>query len=99
MASSRAYSRSRRSPRLPVFIQRRAERLEQFAIDRIAVGQIAVGNVFGMPLHAERKVWRAVDADGLDRVVFRHALDDDALARFEDALAVQRIDADFFRIE
>ena len=47
-----------------------------------------------MPLHAERKARRIGNPDRLDGAVFRHALDDDPLARFEDALAVQRIHAD-----
>ena len=47
-----------------------------------------------MPLHAERKAGRVGDPDRLDGAVLRHALDHDALAGFEDALAVQRIDAD-----
>ena len=61
--------------------QRGAERLEQFAIDRIAVGY-----VLGVPLRAEGKTWRVGDADGLDGVVLGDALDDDPLAGFENAL-------------
>ncbi len=37
---------------------------------------------------------RVGDADRLDRAVLGDALDDDALARLEDALAVQRVHAD-----
>src|SRR5580700_2113741 len=77
--------------RLPVLRQRRAERLEQFAIHWIAVGL-----VFGVPLYAERKTRRVGDVNGLDGAVLRNAFDDHALARFEDALAVQRVDADRF---
>ena len=47
-----------------------------------------------MPLYTERKARRASDPDGFDGAVLRHALDDDPLARFQDALTVQRIDAD-----
>src|SRR5579859_971038 len=69
--------------------QRRAERLEKRAIDRIALRII-----LGMPLHPERKAARIGDADRLDRAVLRHALDHDPLAGLEDALSVQRIDPD-----
>src|SRR5947209_13906529 len=74
---------------LLIFRHRSAERFEQCAIDRAALRL-----VFGMPLHAERKARRIGDADRLDRVVLGYAFDDDALARLENALAVQRIDAD-----
>src|SRR5260370_37661703 len=47
-----------------------------------------------MPLNAEGKARRVGDADGLDRAVLRHALDDNPLAGLEDALTVQRVDAD-----
>ena len=69
--------------------QRLAERLEQLAVDRVALRV-----VLRMPLHAERKARRVGDADRLDGAVFRNALDHDALAGLEDALAVQRVDAD-----
>src|SRR6202035_2375872 len=93
-----AIGSARRGPRphactaLPaplILHQRLAERLEQCAVDRIAVGL-----VLGMPLHAERKTRRVGDGDGLDGLVLRHALDDDAFARLEDALTVQRVDPD-----
>jgi hypothetical protein len=71
--------------------QRRAESFEQFAIHRIVLRV-----VFGMPLHAEGEARRLGDADRLDRAVIGHALDHDALARLEDALAVERIDANAF---
>ena len=64
--------------------QRVAERLEQRAVDRIALRI-----VFGMPLHAERKARRVGDPDRLDGAVFRDALDHDPLARLQDALPVQ----------
>src|SRR5580692_8124278 len=67
--------------------QRLAERLEQRAVDRVAVRII-----FGVPLHAERKARRVRDADRLDGTVFCHAFDHDALARLQDALAMQRVD-------
>src|SRR5262249_19531747 len=82
------------SPRPLLFQERRAERFEQFTIDRIASRL-----VFGMPLHAERKARGLGDPDRLDRAVIRHAFDDDALAGFENALAVQRIDANAFGAE
>ena len=69
--------------------QRLAERLEQRAVDRVALRI-----VFGVPLHAERKARRVRNPDRLDGAVLRHALDHDPLARLEDALAVQRVDAD-----
>ena len=72
-----------------VDFQRRAERLEQLAIDRIVLRV-----VFGVPLHAERKAGRVGDADRLDRAVFRHALDHHASSGLVDALTVQRVDAD-----
>jgi len=49
-----------------------------------------------MPLHAERKARRFGDADGLDRFVPRHTLDNNASARLENALAVQGIDPNAF---
>src|SRR6202035_2836156 len=77
------------SPGPLILHQRRAERLEQCAIDRIAIGL-----VLGMPLHAERKARRIRNGDGLDGFVLGDAPEDDALAGLEDALAVQRIDPD-----
>src|SRR5439155_23076263 len=47
-----------------------------------------------MPLHAERKARRVGNPDRLDRAVLRNALDDHPFPRFENALTVQRIDAD-----
>src|SRR5215472_5102322 len=76
-------------PAAPRLLHRRAERFEQFAIDRIAVGA-----VLGVPLYAERKARRVGDADRLDRIVLGNTLDHDALARLQDALAVQRINPD-----
>src|ERR1700733_14778095 len=78
-----------RQPSRAARSQRRAERLEQRAVDRVAMRI-----VFGVPLHAERKARGIRDADRLDGAVFRHALDDDALAGLQDALPVQRIDLD-----
>ena len=74
--------------------QRLAEGLEQRAVDRIALRI-----VFRMPLHAERKAGRIRDPDRLDGAVLRHALDHHPLAGLEDALAVQRVDADFLASE
>ena len=68
---------------------RGAEGLKQRAIDRVFL-RIDLG----VPLHAQRKARRVGDADGLDRLILGHALDDDALARLEDALPVQRVDPD-----
>src|SRR3977135_1666136 len=75
--------------RFPVIPKRRAEGLEQRAIDRVVLRI-----VFGVPLDAEREARSVGDADRLDRAVLCHALDDDPLAGLEDALAVQRIHAD-----
>ena len=47
-----------------------------------------------MPLHPERKARGIRDADRLDSAVLGDAFDDDAFARLEDTLPVQRIDAD-----
>src|SRR6516162_2396959 len=82
------------SPRALLLRQRRAERFEQFAIHRIVLRV-----VFGVPLHAERKTRRLGNADRLNGAVIGHALDDDAFAGLEDALAVQRIDANAFGTE
>ena len=70
-------------------LERLAERLKQRAVHRVALRV-----VLGVPLNAERKARRVGDADRLDRAVFRHALDDDALAGLENALAMQRVHAD-----
>src|SRR5260370_41057838 len=75
-------------------LERFAEGLEQRAVDRVALRV-----VFRMPLHAECKARRIRDPDCLDGAVFRDALDHDALAGLEDALPVQRIDADGFTAE
>src|SRR5258708_1383131 len=77
-----------------VQLERFAEGLEQPAVDRVALRV-----VFGMPLHAEGKARCVRDPDCLDGAVFRDALDHDALARLEDALPVQGIDADGFAAE
>src|SRR5258708_17659468 len=74
---------------MPVRRQRFAERQKQFAIDGIALRI-----VFRMPLHAERKARCFRNPYRLDGAVFGDPFDDDPLAWFEDALAVQRIDAD-----
>jgi hypothetical protein len=47
-----------------------------------------------MPLHPERKARRVGDPDRLDGAILGHALNHDAPARFENALTVQRVDAD-----
>src|SRR5262245_61470935 len=68
--------------------ERRPEGFEQGAVDR-AFLRI----VFRMPLHSQRKARRVGDADRLDGAVLRHALDDNAGARLEDALTMERVDA------
>src|SRR5258708_19119158 len=47
-----------------------------------------------MPLHAECKARGVGNPDRLDRAVLGHALDDDARSGFEDALTMQRVDAE-----
>src|SRR3984885_14614863 len=69
--------------------QRLAKGLKQRAVDRIALRII-----FGMPLHTERKRRRLRNSNGLDRAVLRDPLHHDPFAGIEDALTVQRIDAD-----
>ena len=71
--------------------QRFAERLKQCAVDRVALRI-----VFGVPLHAERKRRRVGNADRLDGTILGDAFDDDTLAWFENALTMQRIDANGF---
>src|SRR5580693_8266335 len=85
----RKFALSNALRRFPVIHERRAEGLEQRAIDRVLLRV-----VFGVPLNAQREARGVGDADRLDRAVFRHALDDDPFAELEDALAVQRIHAD-----
>src|ERR1700760_4952882 len=70
------------------FAERLAERFEQRAVDRIALRI-----VLGMPLHTERKGRRVRNPNGLDGAVFRYPFHDDPLAGIEDALTMQRIDA------
>src|SRR5215469_1416891 len=82
-------SRRRSLTAAMTFGHRRAESLKQCAVDGISLRL-----VLGMPLRAQGKTRRIGDADRLDGAVFRDALDHDALAWLEDALAVQRIDAD-----
>src|SRR5450432_430437 len=65
-----------------------AERLEQCAVDRVLLRI-----VLRVPLDAERKTRCVGNPNRFDRSVFRHALDDNPFARFEDALTVKRIDA------
>src|SRR3954465_5445049 len=77
-----------------VRLQRLAEGLEQRAVDRIALRI-----VLGMPLHAERKPRCVRNPDRIDGASFPHALDDDTLAGIEDALPVQRVDANGFAAE
>src|SRR5258708_16957093 len=74
---------------MPVRRQRFAEGKKHFAIDGIALRI-----VFRMPLHAERKARCFRNPYRLDGAVFGDPFDHDPPARFEDALAVQRIDAD-----
>src|SRR3954471_1243447 len=66
-----------------------AERLKQFSVDGVALRI-----VLGMPLHAERKARCIRDPDRLDGAVLGRTLDDDAFARLENALSVERIDPD-----
>src|ERR1700721_968983 len=56
--AARGSARRLRLPRAAIGRERRAERFEQLAIDRIALRL-----VLGMPLHAERKAGRLGDAD------------------------------------
>src|SRR5690348_5245925 len=71
----RGAARRGRSPAASMRGHRRAKRLKQRAVYRIALRV-----VFGVPLHAQGKARRIGDPDRLDRVVLRHALDDDAPA-------------------
>src|ERR1700735_5068260 len=87
--AGRGSARRVRLARAAIGRERCAERFEQLAIDRIALRL-----VLGMPLHAEREAGRLGDAYRLVGAVLGDALDDDALARIEDALAVQRVDTD-----
>jgi hypothetical protein len=66
-----------------------AERFKQGAVDRIALRI-----VFRMPLHAERKARRIGNPNRFDGAVLRGALDDHALAGFENSLTMQRVDPD-----
>ncbi len=77
-----------------VRLERRAERFEQLSVDRIALRV-----VLGVPLDTERKACGIRDPDRFDGAVFGDALDDDALAGFENALSVQRIHPDGFAAE
>src|SRR5512135_2110187 len=52
-----------------------------------------------MPLHSEREPLGVGDPDRFDSAVLSDALDDHALARLEDALAVQRVHTDGFLAE
>src|SRR5260370_6489404 len=63
--------------------------LKQCAVDRVALRI-----VLRVPLDAEGEARRVGNPDRLDRAVFRDALDDDPLARFQDALTMKRIDTD-----
>ena len=65
-------------------MQSLAECFEQCPVDRIALRI-----VFGVPLHGEREGRRIGDTDRLDGAILGHALDNDTLAGFEDALKVQ----------
>src|SRR5215218_2717336 len=71
-----------------MLLDRLAERLKQRTVDRIALRI-----VFRMPLHAEGEARRIRDPDRLDGAVLGDALYHDSFAGFENALAVQRIDA------
>src|SRR5260370_1541683 len=63
--------------------------LKQCAVDRVALRI-----VLRVPLDGEGEARRVGNPDRLDRAVFRDALDDDPLARFQDALTMKRIDTD-----
>ena len=52
--------------------------------------------VLRVPLHAERKAWRIGNSNCFDGAVVRHALDDDAFAGLENALAMERVHPDGF---
>jgi hypothetical protein len=69
--------------------QRSAERFKQYP-----VAGIGLWVVFGMPLDAERKRGCIGHADRFDRAVFCYTFDDDPMAGFENALAVQRVNTD-----
>src|SRR5436309_3293799 len=64
-----------------VRLERFAESFEQGAVDRVALRV-----VLRVPLYADCKTLGIGNADRLDGAVFRHALDEDAFARFEDIL-------------
>src|SRR5215207_724816 len=68
-----------------------AERLEQRAVHGIALRV-----VLRVPLNAECEAGGVGDADRLDRAVVRQALDDDALAWFQNALTVERVHTNGF---
>ena len=55
--------------------------------------------VLGVPLDSQCEPGRVGDSNGLYRAVLRHALDDDAVPRFQNALTVERVDADRLPVE
>src|ERR1700722_19976533 len=69
--------------------QRLAKGLEQGTVDRVALRII-----FSMPLNAECKGRRLGNPDRLDRAVLRKPPPHAPFAGIEDALTVQRVDAD-----
>ena len=75
----------RRFLRPLAFPDRSSERSKQGTVYRIGLRI-----VLGVPLD---ELGRVGNSDGLDRAVLRHALDDNAIPRFQNALTVERVDA------
>ena len=55
--------------------------------------------VLGVPLNAQCEPGRVGNSNGLYRAVLRHALDDDAVSRFQNALTMERVDANRLPVE
>jgi len=53
-----------------------------------------LGVVLRVPLNAERKARSAGNSDRLDGAVFRHALNNNTLARLENSLTMKRVHSD-----
>ena len=81
-------TRRRRFLRPLAFPDRSSERSKQGTVYRIGLRI-----VLGVPLDAQCELGRVGNSDGLDRAVLRHALDDNAIPRFQNALTVERVDA------
>ena len=87
----RSYHRFHRPLAFP---DRSSERSKQGAVYRIGLRI-----VLGVPLDAQCEPGRLGNSDGLDRAVLRHALDDNAIPRFQNALTVERVDANRLSVE